>query len=116
MLKIFRPRINLRAMTQVHPTSKFDLKLQCIAIARGDITEAERIYNFFASDLTLPDVTPPLPTLMEQVKSTAGGIFNFVRDNRDDIAQALSYVQSLRAGTTAAPPATELPPLPPINP
>jgi hypothetical protein len=115
-MSIFRKKFNLKAMTQIVPTSKFDLKLQCIAIARGDVTEAERIYNYFAADLTLPDVAPPPSSVMDTIKSTAGGLFSFVKENRDDIAQAVQYVQSLRGASALAssPAPATLPPLPPL--
>jgi hypothetical protein len=120
---IFKPKLNLQAMSSLSPTSKFDLKLQCIAICRGKIEEAEKLYHFFATDLTLPDVLPPTPSVMEQIRSTAGGLFSFVRDNKDDIAQAYNYIQSIRQGNLIRldpqkeepqPSANPLPPLPPL--
>lgn len=117
-----KPKINYEAMAHLVPTSKFDLKMQCIAIARGNVDEAEKLYKFLAGDITIPDVTPPTPTVMQQIKETAGGIFSFIKENQGDFVQAYNYIQAIRngapiqeaaAGTATS--ATELPPLTPPN-
>lgn len=107
-------------MANIVPTSKFDLKMQCIAIARGNVEEAEKLYSFLAGDINIPDVTPPKPSIMQQVKETAGGFFNFVKENQGDFVQAYNFIQSMRSGTPvpmpdAAPVASDLPPLTPPN-
>ena len=48
-------------MGNIRPTSKFDLKMQCIAIARGNVEEAEKLYSFLAGDINIPDVTRHSP-------------------------------------------------------
>lgn len=120
---IFRrkPKIDYKAMAQIVPTSKFDLKMQCIAIARGNVDEAEKLYRFLAGDINIPDVTPPTPTLMQQIKDTAGSLFGFVKENQGDLMQAYNLFQSMRNGAPlqsagvaeAASAAAELPPLSP---
>lgn len=107
-------------MANIVPTSKFDLKMQCIAIAKGNVEEAEKLYKFLAGDMNIPDVTLPAPTLMQQIKETAGGIFGFVKENQGDIVQAYNFIQAIRNGapvpiSDAAPVATNLPPLTPPN-
>lgn len=110
-------------MANIVPSSKFDLKMQCIAIARGNVEEAEKLYSFLAGDINIPDVTPPAPTLMQQIKETAGGLFGFVKENQGDFVQAYNFIQSIRNGApapvpmpdAAAPVATNLPPLTPPN-
>lgn len=109
-------------MANIVPTSKFDLKMQCIAIAKGNVEEAEKLYAFLAGDINIPDVTPPRPTLMQQIKETAGGLFGFVKENQGDFMQAYNFIQSIRNGAPApipmpdaAPVATNLPPLTPPN-
>lgn len=110
-----KPKIDYQAMANILPTSKYDLKMQCIAISRGNIDEAMKLYDFLASDLNIPDVTPPPPSVMQQVKDTAGSIFGFIKENQDDFVKAFSFIQSLRQGNTASAPAastgTTLPPL-----
>lgn len=110
-------------MANIVPTSKFDLKMQCIAIARGNVDEAEKLYRFLAGDINIPDVTLPAPTLMQQIKDTAGSLFGFVKENQGDLMQAYNFIQSMRAGAPlqsagiaeAASAAADLPPLSPIN-
>lgn len=113
-------KIDIQAMANIVPTSKFDLKMQCIAIARGNVDEAEKLYNFLAGDIQIPDVTPPAPSIMQQIKDTAGGLFNFVKENQGDFVQAYNFIQSMRSGDPvtipdAAPVAPDLPPLTPPN-
>ncbi len=119
-----KPKINYQAMANIVPTSKFDLKMQCIAIARGNVDEAEKLYRFLAGDINIPDVTSPTPTIMQQIKDTAGSLFGFVKENQGDLMQAYNFIQSMRTGVplqapgmaeTAVTAASELPPLSPIN-
>jgi hypothetical protein len=100
-------------MAALNAVSKFDLKVSCIDACRGDVAEAERLYRFLAEDLSaLPDFAPVPPTTFEQIRSGASQFFSFLKDNREDIAQAVSYVQTLRGGRAQAPAAAEeLPPL-----
>lgn len=125
---IFRrkPKIDYKAMANIVPTSKFDLKMQCIAIARGNVDEAEKLYKFLAGDISIPDITPPTPTVMQQMKDTIGGLFGFVKENQSDFVQAYNYIQAIRNGAPmqaanianaaqTAQAATELPPLIPPN-
>lgn len=110
-------------MANIIPTSKFDLRMQCIAISKGNMDEAERMYKFLAEGLNIPDVTPPAPTVMQQIKDTAGSLFGFIKENQGDFVQAYNYIQSIRNGAAiqtpgiaeAASAAGELPPLSPIN-
>lgn len=113
-------------MANIVPTSKFDLKMQCIAIARGNVDEAEKLYKFLAGDINIPDVTPPSPSIMQQIKETAGSFFGFVKENQGDFVQAYNYIQAIRNGAPIqaanvadaaqmAQTATELPPLTPPN-
>lgn len=119
-----KPKINYQVMANIVPTSKFDLKMQCIAIARGNVDEAEKLYRFLAGDINIPDVTSPTPTIMQQIKDTAGSLFGFVKENQGDLMQAYNFIQSMRTGVplqapgmaeTAVTAASELPPLSPIN-
>lgn len=117
-----KPKINYKDMANITPTSKFDLKMQCIAIARGNVDEAEKLYNFLAGDIAIPDVTPQPPTIMQQIKETAGGLFGFIKENQGDFVQAYNYIQAIRNGAPIqesvvgqAASSTELPPLTPPN-
>lgn len=56
------------------PTSKFDLKMQCLSIARGDVDKAVKLYDFVAGGLDIPDVTAPPPFPDSNVASGADSV------------------------------------------
>jgi len=116
-------KLDLNILSQMIPTSKFDLKMQCISIARGNVEEAEKLYNFLAGDIQIPDVTPPKPTTIQQIRESAGGLFSWFKENQGDLIQAYNLIQSMSGGTPivqamqeAADVATDLPPIPPSQP
>ncbi len=106
-------------MKGIRPTSKLSLKLTCLAVNKGDVDKAMKMYEYFAKDMDLPDVDPVAPTTFQQVKETAGGIFGWVKENQEDLAKAFNMVQSFRSGKTisVAPsaPVEVPPPLPPVE-
>lgn len=95
---LFKKKIDIQAFVNMQPTSKFDLKMQCMAIAKGDVDQAEKMYDFLTKDLQLPDITVPPPTRMEQVKNLAGGFFGWVKENKDDLISAYNFIQNIRHG------------------
>lgn len=103
-------------MRGIKTTSKLSLKLSCLAISNGDIEKADRMYEYFVKDMQLPDIDPVPPTTFQQVKETAGTIFGWVKDNKDEVSQAINMIQTLRSGqpivnAPTAPP-VDIPPLP----
>jgi hypothetical protein len=106
------------AMIQaIRPTSKATLKLQCLFACRGDINEAEKLYDYFAKDMPeLPDYDPVQPTWIDNTKETVNGLMGWLKENQDTLAQGYEFVANVikRRG---APPAIEAEPtpLPPIN-
>lgn len=118
-----RNKIDFNVMSQILPTSKFDLKMQCIAIAKGNVEEAEKLYNFLAGDIDIPDVTIPPLTKTQQFKEAAGSLFGWLKENQGDLVKAYNFIQSVRHGTPVseavsgvAQAATDLPPIPPTPP
>lgn len=95
----------------IKPTSKLSLKMSCLAMADGDMERAEKIYDFFAKDMQLPDTDPTPPTTIEQIKATAADLFTFYKDNQNEIAQGVAFFRSLKgkAATTAPMNIPELP-------
>lgn len=103
-------------MRGIKTTSKLSLKLSCMAICNGDMEKAAKMYDYFAKDMDLPDVDPVPPTTFQQVKETAGTIFGWVKENKDEVTQAFNFVQALRSGqpviTSPSVPPVDIPPLP----
>lgn len=109
-------------MSHLLPTSKFDLKMQCIGIAKGNIDEAEKMYNFLVGDIDIPDITLPPPTKTQQLKEIAGSVFGWVKENQGDLVKAYNFIQAVRQGAPiseiisgASQVATDLPPIPPVK-
>ena len=56
-------------MTAIRPTSKIALKISCLQACGNDLEKAERLYDFVAKDMELPDFDAPqaqplkIPTL-----------------------------------------------------
>ena len=107
-------RMNM--ISAIKPTSKASLKLQCILVSKGDVEEANKLYDFFAKDMKeLPDYDPQQPSVMENVKVNALGIFNFVKENKDDIVQGIDFIRSMLSKNGAIPPVETPQALPAIN-
>ena len=106
----------------VRPTSKATLKMQCLMVCKGDIDEANKLYDYFAKDMPeLPDYDPVQPTWMDNTKDVANGILTWLGDNKTTLAQAYDIIRGITGNKL--PPlslggATETQtaePLPPIN-
>lgn len=102
-------------LSMINTASKMSLKMSCINACKGDVGKARELYEFLASDIVdLPDFDVPQPTIMQQVQQTFGNIFGWVKENREDIVQAVGFIQSLKGGKASAPVANAapIPPLP----
>lgn len=91
------------------PTSKAQLLQVAMFFNKGDIGKAQEMYDFYARNLDLPDFDPVAPTFMQQVKQTAGGLFDWIRENRGDIIDGYQLISSIisNKGISAAAEATE---------
>lgn len=96
---------------KIRPTSKIALKMTCLEAVNGDVKKAQEMYDFFASDIDLPDYDHVPPTQMQQFKQTASSMFGWVKENKDDLMQAFAFVQNLRSGGGFSSP-VNIPPLP----
>ena len=105
-------RMNM--ISSIKPTSKASLKMQCLIISHGDVDEANKLYDFYAKDMPeLPPFDVEPPTWMESAKGNALGFYQFIKENKDDIAQAIDFVRSILTKNNPAQEAVEV--IPPIN-
>ena len=107
----------LEMMQGLRPTSKATLKMQCLMVCKGDIDEAEKLYDYFAKDMPeLPDYDPIQPTWMDNTKDTVNGIMGWLRENQDTLAQSYEFIRSVVSKRELPPIAPDVAePLPSIN-
>lgn len=99
-------------LQQLQPTSKTSLKMQCLTLSRGNIKEAQELYDYLASGIeSLPDFDPVKPTFLESTKQTADGVLAWVRENKDTLAEGYDFIRGIVSKRAASPKQ----PLPPIN-
>lgn len=80
----------------IKPTSKATLKIQCLFACKGDIEESMKLYDYFAKDMAdLPDYDPAPATWVDNTKDIATGIFGWLKDNQDTLAQGYEFIRSI---------------------
>lgn len=106
----------------IRPTSKSTLKMQCLFACKGDIDEANKLYDYFAKDMPeLPDYDPVPPTWVDNTKDVANGIVGWLGNNKDTLMQGYEMIRAMTGNRlpplTMTPPVAEpaVEPLPPIN-
>lgn len=93
-------------------SSKMSLKLSCLRACDNDVDKARELYDFLVDGLgDLPDVVPTPPGTFDVVKQSAADIFAWLGNHRDDIAQGVAFVQSLRKTAEAVPNVEPIPKL-----
>lgn len=109
----------------IQPSSKISLKMSCLASCKGDIDQAAKLYNFLVEGVeSMPDFDTPQLSTFDQIKQGASQVFRWVKENRQELAQGYSFIQSLRQGQTDIPttatnvdvPTNTIPPLPDASP
>jgi hypothetical protein len=110
----------LEMIKALRPTSKATLKMQCLVIAKADIDEANKLYDYFAKDMPdLPDYDPAPTTWLDNTKQTANDLMAWLKENQSTLVQGYDFIRSIIANRGALPPivseAEEAAPLPPIN-
>lgn len=98
-------------MQQIIFSSKAALKQQALHIAGGNIKEAKELYDFLISDIPdLPDTDPSPVTWQDSTKDTVNGILNWLKENKDTLAQGYDFVRGVLRKSPANPaPAAPLP-------
>lgn len=79
----------------------------------NDIKKATEIYEYFAKDMpNLPDIDPVLPSTFDQVKETAVSIFQWGRENQDQIVGGINMLLQIFGKQPISMPSipTEVPP------
>ena len=70
-MKWFTNKKRLEMLQAIRPTSKSTLKMQCLFVCKGDIDEANKLYDYFAKDMPeLPDYDPVQPTWVPSLSSS----------------------------------------------
>lgn len=77
------------------PTSKAQLIQVAMWYHHGDVKKAQEMVDFYTHNMKLPDFDPVEPTLMEQVKTNASGLFNWLKENQGDLVQGWQFVQGI---------------------
>ena len=109
---MFGRRKRLEMISGMSVTSKASLKMQCLYMAKGNIREAEQLYDYLAKDMpSLPDFDPVKPTFLDSTKETVNGLFTWFKENQDAIAQGYDFIRGIIKKTPSVP----AEPLPPIN-
>lgn len=108
----------LEMIQAIRPTSKATLKMQCLFACKGDLDEANKLYDYFAKDMPeLPDYDPVAPTWIDNTKEMANGLFGWMKENQSTLAQGYELLRSIVQNKSMPPitPAEADAPLPPIN-
>lgn len=109
-----KQRLLIEKVSMIKPTSKEELKRQCLYLSNLDVDKAEKMYNFLVKDMKdIPDVAPATRPFLQNIGDQANGVIGWLRENKDVIGEVVDFVKGIissRKGGT--PPAA---PLPPIN-
>ena len=97
------------------PTSKAQLLQVAMFYNKGDLKKAQEMYDFYSSNLQLPDFDPVTPTFLQQVKGSASDLFSWIKENQSDIMHGYGFIRSIISNKGALPPIEAATPLPPIN-
>lgn len=101
----------------IRPTSRATLKLQCLFVTKGNIDEADKLYDYFAKDMPdLPDYDPVQPTWIDNTKEAVNGLMGWMKENQSTLAQGYDFIRGIIQNRTL-PPVEETidTPLPNIN-
>ena len=101
----------------IRTTSKEAIKRTALMACGNDIKKATEIYDFFVKDIPdLPATDPIMPSTLDQVKETAVSVFQWGKDNQDQIIGGINFILKMIGKNPIGLPATlvEMPPAPPI--
>ena len=103
----------LEKIAMIKPTSKSELKRQCLMLCNLNVEKAEKMYDFLVKDVgDIPDVEPAAKSFIQNFGDQASGILAWIRENQDMIGQGVDFIKGIISSRKGTPPAA---PLPPIN-
>lgn len=88
----------MEMISSYKPTSKSSLKVFCMVAAKGDVKQANELYDFMIKDMDeLPMFDPKEPTAMDNAKTAVTGFFDFIKENKDGIEQVYDVIRGIAA-------------------
>ena len=97
----------LQMVQSFSPTSKASLKQFCIIASKGNIDEAQKLYDFYVKDMEeLPMFDPKPATWVDNTKNAITGVFDFVKEHQEGLSQTYEIFRGIMAKR-----GKELPPL-----
>ena len=103
----------LEQIAMIKPTSKSELKRECLYLCNLNVEKAERMYDFLIKDMAdIPDVEPASKPFIQNFGEQANGVFQWLRDNQDMLGQGVDFIRGIISSRKGASPTA---PLPPIN-
>ena len=100
-------------IAMIKPTSKAELKRECLYLSNLDVDKAEKMYDFLVKDMVIPDVEPSSKPFIQNFGEQANGVFGWLRENQDMLGQAVDFIKGIISSRKGGVPPTT--PLPPIN-
>ena len=95
-MAFFSNKITLDMIKMINPTSKASLKTQCLIVGKGDIEQANRLYEYFTKDMPeLPAYDTPDPTFADKTNNTLNGLFSFFGQHKDGLSQGYDILRNL---------------------
>lgn len=77
------------------PTSKAQLLQVAMFYNNGDLKKAQEMFDFYASNLQLPDFDPVAPTFMQQIRGSFSDFYAWIKENQGDLVQGYQFIQSI---------------------
>lgn len=103
----------MEAVSMIKPTSKAELKRECLYLSNLDVAKAEKMYDFLIKGMeNIPEVEPTSKPFIQNFGEQANGIFGWLRENEDVLAKGAEFFKNLFQKKAPAAPSN---PLPPIN-
>ena len=92
----FKDKKRMEFIQTFIPTSKAQLIQVSMWYHKGDTQKAQEMVDFYTKNMPdLPNFDPIEPTFMQQVKSGASGLFNWIKENRGDLIEGYQVVAGI---------------------